>query len=117
MRVTGIDARNLRRQGTGTYFVVFIYEGSEESDKSWAVDSCLLTDAAGVLEWLRNKLPRDACYSVGVVTDPPRPTAASDMHLTWVLGADLLNKQPRHWTSTEHRIAEGMLARRNRVTI
>jgi hypothetical protein len=127
MRITGIDERNLGRQDSGVNFVVFIYEGGDdpnesssvESYKSWSVDSYLLTDAdfMEVLDWLGTNLPRDSCYSVGVVFDPPRPTSDSEVDVTWVLGADLLNTDPRHWTSTERRIAQGMLSRRHRVTI
>jgi len=119
MRVTGIDERNLRRQDTGTDFVVFIYEGGDEQHRSWSVDGYLITDVdfTEVLEWLRDNLPRAACYSVGVVLDPPRPTSESEVDVAWVLGADLLNTHRRNRTQTEQRIAEGMLARRDRVDI
>lgn len=119
MRVTGIDERMLAQDGPGVNFVVFIYEGGADPDTSWSVDSYLLTDTefSEVLDWVRQNLPRQACYSVGVVVDPPVPTADSDVDVTWVLGADLLNQDPRHWTATERRIAEGMLARRDRVPI
>ena len=121
----GIDERRLRRQGTGVNFVVFIFEGGDnpgesssvDGHKSWSVDSYLLTDAdfTEVLAWLGENLPRQACYSVGVVFDPPRPTADSEVDVEWVLGADLLNEDTRYWTSVERRIAEGMLSRRSRV--
>jgi hypothetical protein len=127
MQVMGIDERKLRRQGTGVNFVVFIYEnGSDQTSlrpvdgyKSWSVDSYLLTDAdfTEVLAWLGENLPRNACYSVGVVFDPPRPTAGSEVDVEWVLGADLLNTESRSWTSVERRIAEGMLSRRHRVSM
>jgi hypothetical protein len=119
MRVTGIDERNLRRQDTGVNFVVFIYEGGDDPGTSWSVDSYLLTDAdfTEVLDWLGENLPDQACYSVGVAFDPPRPTADSEVDVEWVLGADLLNTDPRHWTSVEQRIAAGMLARRHHVRL
>ena len=119
MQVAGIDERNLRRQGTGSNFVVFIYKGGDNPDTSWSVDSYLLSDAefTEVLGWLREALPRQACYSVGVVFDPQRPTAAADVDGVWVLGADVLNTDPRHRSSVEQRIAEEMLARRHRVNI
>jgi hypothetical protein len=119
MRVMRIDERNLVQDGPGVNFVVFLYEGGDGATTSWSVDSYLVTDAefTDVLDWLRENLPRHACYSVGVVIDPPGPTADSDVDVTWVLGADVLNTDPRHWTSSERRIAEGMLARRHRVTI
>jgi hypothetical protein len=127
MQVMGIDERNLRRQGTGVNFVVFIYEDGDDPNKSssvdgrksWSVDSYLLTDAdlTEVLAWLGENLPRNACYSVGVVFDPPRPTAGSEVDVEWVLGADLLNSDPRYWTSVERRIAERMLSRRHRVSV
>jgi hypothetical protein len=127
MRVKGIDERKLCREGTGVNFVVFIYEGGDDPNesssvdgpRSWSVDSYLLTDAdfTEVLAWLGENLPGKACYSVGVVCDPPRPTADSEVAVVWVLGADLLNSDPRYWTSGERRIAEGMLSRRHRVSI
>jgi len=127
MRVTGIDERKLRRERTGVNFVVFIYKGGEDPNKpssvdghrSWSVDSYLLTDAdfTEVLAWLGENLPRKACYSVGVVFDPPRPTADSEVDVEWVLGADLLNSDPHYWTSVERRIAERMLSRRHRVAL
>ena len=127
VQVMGIDERKLHREGTGANFVVFIYEGGEDPNRpssadghgSWSVDSYLLTDAdfAEVLAWLGEQLPRNACYSVGVVLGPPRPTAASEVAVRWVLGADLLNSDPRYWTSAERRIAEGMLSRRHRVSM
>jgi hypothetical protein len=124
MRVTGIDERRLRRQATGTDFVVFIYEGGgqeggDQEGSSWSVDSYLMSDAdfTEVLEWLDENLPEQACYSIGVVFDPPRPTAESVIDVSWVLGADLLNTDPSFWTLTEQRIAQEMLARRHRVVI
>jgi len=127
MQVTGIDERKLRREGNGVYFFVFIYEGGDDPNepssvdgyKSWSVDSFLLTDAdfTEVLAWLGDNLPRKACYSVGVVFDPARPTADAEVDVKWVLGADLLNSDPRSWTSVERRIAEGMLSRRHRVSM
>jgi len=119
MQVMGIDERKLSREGTGANFVVFIYEGGDDPNRSWSVDSYLLTDAdfTEVLGWLGENLPHEACYSVGVVFDPPRPTADSEVAVMWVVGADLLNSDPRYWTSVERRIAEGMLSRRHRVSI
>jgi hypothetical protein len=119
MQVAGIDERNLRREDPGTNFVVFIYVGEGEPGMSWSVDSYLLTDVdfTEVLGWLRENVPNDACYSVGVVVEPPRPTADSDVEVMWVLGADFLNTDPRHLTPVEARITEGMLARRHRVTL
>jgi hypothetical protein len=118
MQIVGMDERHLKRDGPGTNFVAFIYEGGDATT-SWSVDSYLVTDAelADVLEWLQGHLPEKACYSVGVVVDPPRPTETSDVEVTWVIGADVLNMDPRHWTPMERRIAEGMLARRHRTSI
>ncbi len=127
MQVMGIDERKLHREGTGVNFVIFIYKGGDDPNKrpsadgyrSWSVDSYLLTDAdfTEVLAWLSENVPHEACYSVGVVLDPPKPTADSEVAVMWVLGADLLNTDPRHWTSVERRIAEGMLSRRHRVSM
>jgi hypothetical protein len=56
MRVQGIDERNLVEVRDGGNFVVFIYEGSDET--SWSVNSYLLTDAdlPSVLRWLGDNL-------------------------------------------------------------
>jgi hypothetical protein len=123
MRVTGFDERYLVRDRPGTHFVVSIYqggsyEGGGQPDTPWSVDSHLLTDTefTEVLGWVRENLPREACYSVGVVIDPAHPTVDSDLDVSWVLGADVLNKPPRYWTSSEQLIAKGMLARRHRDT-
>lgn len=123
MQVTGFDERYLVRDRPGAHFVVFIYEGgsyeaSGQPSTSWSVDSHLLTDTEfpEVLDWVREHLPNAACYSVGVVIDPAHPTTDTDLDVTWVLGADVLNKPPHYWTPDERRIAEGMLARRDRGT-
>jgi len=89
MQVMGIDERQLRGEDTGVNFIVFIYEGGDDPNmpssvdghKSWSVDSYLLTDAdlTEVLAWLGENLPRNACYAVGVVIDPPSPTASSEV--------------------------------------
>ena len=78
MRVTGIDERNLVRDTPGADFVVFIYTGGDASgSSSWSVDSLLLTgtDIPQVLHWLRQNLPTDSCWSLGVVPLllPPHP--------------------------------------------
>ncbi|MEJ7689797.1 MAG: hypothetical protein WKF76_04845 [Nocardioidaceae bacterium] len=119
MRVTGIDARKLVREGRGANFVVFIYEGGDAPNASWSVDSYLLTDTdlPHVRHWLRQNLPVDSCWCLGVVLDPALPTAESDVNVRWVVGADVLNMAPRHWSSTERRMVEEMLARRHRVAL
>jgi hypothetical protein len=118
MHVTGFDERHMVQEVTGGNFVVFIYEGGDAS-RSWSVDSLLLTDTdvPQVLNWLRQNLPTDACWSLGVVRDPSDPTAESDLDVAWIVGADVLNSDPRTWDPDERRLAEEMLARRHRVEL
>lgn len=105
MRATGIDERNLVQEGRGANFVVFIYEGGDAPNTSWSVDSLLLTDTdvPQVLDWLRESLPADSCWSLGVVLDPAVPTAESDLSVRWIVGADVLNMAPRHRSPVEKR--------------
>jgi hypothetical protein len=119
MHVTAIDERNLVREGHGSNFVVFVYEGGAAPDTSWSVGSHLLTDTdlPQVLQWLRHNLPVDSCWALGVVMDPSLPTAESDVEVAWLVGADVLNRAPHHWSRAEQRLAEEMLARRHRVTL
>jgi len=51
------------------------------------------------------------------VLDPEHPTAASDLTVAWIVGADLLNADPRRLDPEERLLAEEMLARRHRVTL
>ena len=103
----------------GTNFVVFIFEGDDRPDSSWSVDSYLATDGelVDVLDWLGFHLPEGACYAVGVVVAPADPTTDSRLDVLWLLGADVLNMDPRNWTPTERRRAEAMLARRSSVKL
>lgn len=39
------------------------------------------------------------------------------MDVTWIVGADVLNKQSAYLTSHEQRIADQMLARRHNVAL
>ena len=119
MRVTGFDERHVVRERHGGDFVVFVYEGSDRPHTSWSVDSLLLTDTdvPQVLDWLRENLPVDSCWSLGVVLDPEHATPESDLQIAWIVGADVLNMDPRDWTSGERRVAEEMLARRHRVEL
>ncbi|MCB0896076.1 MAG: hypothetical protein KDB43_12010 [Nocardioidaceae bacterium] len=119
MQVTGFDERHLTREAVGANFVVFIYEGGDAADRSWSVDSLLLTDTdvPGVLHWLRDHLPSDSCWSLGIVLSPEHPTAESDLRVTWIVGADVLNSDPSNLTPEEQQLAEEMLARRHRVAL
>ena len=94
MQVTGIDERNLVRDDSGANFVAFIYEGGDAPRGSWSVDSLLLTDTdvPQVLHWLRQNLPTNSCWSLGVVSDPEHPTAETDLQIDWIVGADVLNR-------------------------
>jgi hypothetical protein len=80
VRVTGIDERKLVEESPRANFVVFIYEGGDAPEASWSVDSLLLTDTdvQHALHWLRQNLPADSCWSLGVVLNPALPTAESD---------------------------------------
>jgi hypothetical protein len=119
MRVTGFDERHMVREGLGANFVVFIYEGGDAPQRSWSVDSLLLTgtDVPKILQWLSQHLPSNSCWSLGVVQDPEHPTAESDLKIDWIIGADVLNADPRRWDLEERRLAEEMLARRHRVDL
>lgn len=126
MRVEGIDERRVYERD-GTTFVVFVYTSLDRPGVSWAVYSYLITDAdlPEALRWLAEELPTDAnrdadeicCWSLGLVRDPVRPTSESDVNVTWIVGADVLNKQEEHLTPHERRIADEMLARRHTVAL
>ncbi len=77
-------------------FLLFIYEGGDEPQYSWSVDSRLIRDAQleEVLRWLPSQLPTNCCWALGVVTAPDEPSIATDLHVAWVIGADLLNMSP-----------------------
>lgn len=117
MRIEGIDERALARERHGADFLVFIYQSGNSTSTSWSVDSYLITDSAldGVLHWLRENLPVDSCWALGVVETRARPTAESDVEVAWIVGADVMNTQPRDRTADEQRVVTEMLARRHRV--
>lgn len=119
MRVTGFDERHLVREGPSANFVVFIYEGGHAAERSWSVDSLLLTDTdlPQVLHWLRQNLPTNSCWSLGVVLDPEHPTAESDLKIDWIVGSDVLNADTRRLDPEEQHLAEQMLARRHGVDL
>jgi hypothetical protein len=119
MKVDGIDEQNLSGVRDGGNFVVFIYEGGDDPLTSWSVDSYLLSDAdlPSVLGWLGDNLPVNCCWSLGVVEQPERPTAKTDIHISWVVGGDVLNLERRNREPDEQRLAEEMLARRHRLTL
>ena len=127
MIVEGVDERMLQGEQSGSSFLVFIYEDGDLIDEtddgpvnsSWSVDSHLLTDAdlPRALEWLREHLPANACWSLGVVRQPARPTTGTDIDVDWIVGADVLNMDPRQRDPQERRLAEEMLARRHSVTL
>jgi hypothetical protein len=119
VQVTGFDERHLVQEGQGASFVVFIYEGGDAPGTSWSVDSVLLTDTdvPQILHWLRQNLPTNSCWSLGVVLDPEHPTAETDLQIDWIVGADVLNSDRRTWDPQERRLAEEMLTRRHRVDL
>lgn len=114
MKVEQIDERHVVQERYGGNFVVFVYDGGGE-DRSWAVDSLLITDAylPEVLRWLRDHLPADNCWSLGAVEHPEAPTAETDLVISWIVGADVLNASE----PVEPAIAAEMLARRHRVSL
>lgn len=117
MQVQGIDERHLTHERNGAPFVVFIYDGGGPHS-SWGVDSRLITDAdlSEVLRWLTENLPTDSCWSLGLVREPAQPTTESDLGVSWIVGSDVLNRDPADRSSDEQRIAQEMLARRHHVT-
>jgi hypothetical protein len=128
MKVEGIDERCLGQSRDGADFLVFIYEGGdrvstspsgEQVNFSWSVDSLLLTDCdlPGALGWLRVNLPVNCCWSLGVVLQPQQPTTDSELTVSWVVGADVLNLSPHTWSPEERRLAEEMLTRRHHVSL
>jgi hypothetical protein len=76
MRVAGVDERMLEGERDAE-FLVFIYEGGDHAGYSWSVVSHLFAEAdlPDVLMWLRENLPVNCCWSLGVV-QRPRPVAA-----------------------------------------
>lgn len=119
MQITGFDERHLTDEAVGANFVVFVYEGGDAADRSWSVDSLLLTDTdvPRVLRWLGEHLPSDSCWSLGIVLDPEHPTTESGLRVAWIVGADLLNHQPDNLAPDERHLVEEMLARRHRVAL
>ena len=83
------------------------------------MDRHLLTgsDLPRALTWLGDHLPDGCCWSLGVVQDPPPPGAEPGLHVSWLVGADVLNTHPRAPGSEEQRLADEMLARRHRVVL
>lgn len=126
MRVEGIDERRVYERD-GTNFVVFLYKSLDRPYVSWAAYSHPITDVdlPEALRWLAEELPTDAsldadeicCWPLGLVRDPVRPTSESDVNVTWIVGADVLNKQEEYLTAHERRIADEMLARRHTVAL
>jgi hypothetical protein len=124
MQVQGIDERRLASERNGGHFVVFIYTDGGVSqppgaETSWAVDSLLITDAAmsEVLRWLTENVPRDSCWSLGLVLNPSLPTAETDVDVAWIVGSDVLNMSPADRSPDQQRIAEEMMARRGQVSL
>ena len=124
MQVQGIDERRLASERDGGHFIVFIYTDGGASqapgaETSWAVNSLLITDAAmpELLRWLRENLPRDSCWSLGLVRHPAIPSTETDVDVAWIVGSDVLNMSPPDRSSDQQRIAEEMMARRGQVPL
>ncbi len=119
MIINGVDERHLVRERDNASFLLYIYKGSDTPHTSWSVDSRLIVDAQldEVLTWLPTELPEDCCWTLGVVTHPQDPSTESDLHVTWIVGADLLNTGPDDRSPEEQRIVDSMLARRHRVAL
>ena len=119
MQVEGIDERRLTRECNRADFVVFVYSGDGARNSSWAVDSRLITDAdlPEVLRWLAENLPTDSCWALGLVRGPSQPTTASAVEVSWIVGSNVLTRDPGDRSSDEQRIALEMPARRHRVSL
>lgn len=119
MQVHGIDERLLSHERRGGHFLVFVYEGSRAPDTSWSVHSRLITDAdlPEVLRWLGSNLPPGCCWSLGVVREPADPSPRTEVDVSWIVGADVLNMDRADRSADEQRIAEAMLARGHRVDL
>jgi len=129
MRVVGVDERMLDGEREAE-FLVFIYEGGDQAGYSWSVDSYLFAEAdlPGVLRWLRENLPVNCCWSLGVV-QRPRPVGADlvswpfrvevrripTFDVAWIVGGDVLNFDPAKRSAEDERVAQAMLARRHSV--
>lgn len=129
MRVAGVDERMLEGERDAE-FLVFIYEGGDHAGYSWSVDSYLFAEAdlPDVLMWMRENLPVNCCWSLGVV-QRPRPVAADfatwpyrvevlripTFDVAWIVGGDVLNFDPATRSPEEERLAQTMLARRDSV--
>ena len=129
MRATLVDDRMVDGWRDAEFFVS-IYEGVDKPGYSWSEASYLLADAdlAGVLLWLRENLPVDCCWSLGVV-QRPKPVAADvgswphrvevrripTFDVAWIVGGDVLNLDPSTRSAEDERLAQSMLARRDSV--
>lgn len=117
MEATGIDERRMVSERIGADFLVFFYEG-EENPGSY-VDSLLLTNAdlPAALAWVRDNIPTNACWSLGVITSPTPATTETEVEAAWIIGADVLNLNPDDRSAAEERVAREMLARRDSVDL
>ncbi|HEX5862623.1 MAG TPA: hypothetical protein VFY58_12320 [Nocardioides sp.] len=129
MRATLVDDRMVDGEREAE-FLVSIYEGGDQPGYSWSEASYLLadTDLSGVLSWLRENLPADCCWALGVV-QRPRPVAADfvdwphrvevrripTFKVAWIVGGDVLNSDPAHRSAQQERLAQSMLQRRHSV--
>jgi hypothetical protein len=128
MRATLVDDRMVDGERDAEFFVS-VYEGGDQAGYSWSEASYLLadTDLAGVLSWLRENLPADCCWALGVV-QRPRPVAADfgdwpgvevrripTFDVAWIVGGDVLNLAPSTRSAEQELLAQAMLARRQSV--
>jgi hypothetical protein len=119
MQAHAIDERHLVHEVPTANYLAYFFVGGDRARTSWSVHSHLLTDCQlpEALRWLASHVPTNACWALGVVLEPERPTAGSDVRVAWIIGADVLNTDPRDRTAREQHIADEMLARRNRVDL
>lgn len=62
-------------------------------------------------------MPAESCWSLGLVREPTKPTTHSELNVSCIVGADILNVDPADWSFDEQRIVEEMLARRLRAPL
>lgn len=108
-------------------FIASIYEGGDQAGYSWSEASYLFVDAdlSGVLTWLRENLPDNSCWALGVVQRPnpryegwPLPEGRAEAcDIAWIVGGDVLNMNPSYRSPEEERLAQSMLARRHLVQL
>lgn len=119
MRVTSVDERRVVHERRLATFVVYIYLGDDSSQVSWSVSSYRLeqADLPQTLQWLRDTLPANSCWSLGIVMDVGPAAHDGDLAVSWLVGSDVLNIPKEHRSDEEQLAAADMLSRRNHVNL